>query len=82
MVSIYWTSEALARLEDIELFVAQDRPSAAKKLIAKLLERAAQIEVAPLSGRMVPDYQDEQIRELLEAPYRIIYYLSGSRVES
>ena len=31
MASIRWTSEALQRLEDIELYVAQDNPSAARK---------------------------------------------------
>jgi len=29
----------------------------------------------------VPDYQDEQVREVLEAPYRIIYYLNGDYVD-
>ena len=81
MASIRWTSEALERLEDIELYVTQDNPTAAKKQIAKLLDRTAQIAVAPRSGRTVPDYQDEQVREVLEAPYRIIYYLNGDYVE-
>jgi plasmid stabilization system protein ParE len=29
----------------------------------------------------VPDYQDEAVREILEAPYRIIYYLNGDYIE-
>jgi plasmid stabilization system protein ParE len=81
MASLRWTSEALGRLEDIELYVAQDNPAAAKKQIAKLLDRATQLVVAPRSGRTVPDYQDEQVREILDAPYRIIYYLNGDCVE-
>jgi len=70
-----WTSEALGRIEDIELYITQDNPAAAKNQISKLLDRAAQLVVAPRSGRVVPDYQDEDVREILEAPYRIIYYL-------
>ena len=81
MASIRWTSEALGRLEDIERYVAKDNPSAARQQIARLLDRAEQLVVAPHSGRTVPDYQDEQVREVLEAPYRIIYYLNGDYVE-
>lgn len=81
MASLRWTSEALGRLEDIELYITQDNPAAAKNQISKLLDRAAQLVVAPRSGRVVPDYQDEDVREILEAPYRIIYYLNGDYIE-
>ena len=75
MASLRWTSEALGRLEDIELYITQDNPAAAKNQISKLLDRAAQHVVAPRNGRVVQDYQDEDVREILEAPYRIIYYI-------
>ena len=81
MASIRWTSEALGRLEDIELYITQENSAAAKNQIAKLLDRAAQLVVAPRGGHTVPDYHDEDVREILEAPYRIIYYLNGDYVE-
>jgi plasmid stabilization system protein ParE len=81
MASIRWTSEALGRLEDIELYITPDKPTAAKNQITKLLDRAAQLVVAPRSGHTVPDYQDEDVREVLEAPYRMIYYLNGDYIE-
>jgi plasmid stabilization system protein ParE len=46
-----------------------------------LLDRAAQLVVEPRSGRTLPDCQDEQVREVLEAPYRIIDYLNGDYVD-
>lgn len=79
--SVRWTAEALARLEDIKLYIAQDNPAAAKNQIEKLLERAALLVAAPRSGRMVPGYEDENVREILEAPYRIIYYLHEDYIE-
>jgi toxin ParE1/3/4 len=81
MASLRWTSEALGRLEDIELYITQDNPTAARNQISKLLDRAGQLVVAPRSGRVVPDYQDADVREILEAPYRIIYYLNGDYIE-
>ena len=41
MTAVYWTPEALARLEDIEAYIAQDAPSVAKDVIVQLLPRHA-----------------------------------------
>lgn len=80
-MNVVWTPEALARLEDIEAYIAHDSPAAAKEMIARLLTRTRQLETAALSGRQVSDYRREDIRELLERPYRIIYRLGPDRVE-
>ena len=37
MTVVYWTPEALARLEDIEAYITQDAPAVAKDVIARLL---------------------------------------------
>ena len=49
-------------------------------MIARLLARSRQLESAVLSGREVPEYRREDIRELLERPYRIIYRYIPERV--
>lgn len=41
MRSVAWTPEALARLEDIEAYIANDAPIVAKEVITRLLERDA-----------------------------------------
>ena len=77
---VVWTPEAIARLDDIEAHIALDADTAAKETIARLLARTRQLETAALSGRAVPDYQREDIRELFERPYRIIYCFTPERV--
>lgn len=77
---VVWTSEAIARLEDIETYIAQDSSENAKEMVARLLARARQLETAALSGREVPEYRREDIRELLERPYRIIYRVTPEGV--
>jgi addiction module RelE/StbE family toxin len=77
---VVWTPEAIARLDDIEAYIAQDSPENAKEVIARLLARTRQLETAALSGREVPEYRREDIRELLERPYRIIYRATPDRV--
>ena len=81
MTDVYWTPEARARLEDIEAYIAKDAPSTAQDTVARLLARARQLTTAPLSGRQVPDYPRQGLRELLERPYRIIYRITTERIE-
>ncbi|MEK7696899.1 MAG: type II toxin-antitoxin system RelE/ParE family toxin [Pseudomonadota bacterium] len=50
-------------------------------MVARLLARARQLTTAPLSGRQVPDYPRQGLRELLERPYRIIYRITTERIE-
>ena len=80
MTRVVWTPEAISRLDDIEAYIALDSPNNAKEMIARLLARSRQLESAVLSGREVPEYRREDIRELLERPYRIIYRYIPERV--
>lgn len=81
MTAVHWTPEALARLEDIEAYIAQVSPSVAKDVVAQLLARARQLETAPRSGRQIQEYARTDLREVLERPYRLIYRVTAERVE-
>ena len=81
MRSVFWTPEARARLEDIETYIAKNAPAVAKDVVTRLVARARQLETAPLSGRQVPDYPRDDLRELLERPYRLIYRITSVRIE-
>jgi len=35
----------------------------------------------PMSGRKVPEYELENIREIIEKPYRIIYRIRKDRID-
>ncbi len=36
---------------------------------------------SPISGRKVPEYEAEDIRELIEKPYRIIYRIKSDQID-
>lgn len=76
-MDVIWTQEALDRLDDIEYYLAveQQVPQAAKHLLSRIFDRAPQIAEMPLSGRMLPNSDDPNVREQLENPYRIIYLI-------
>lgn len=72
-MNVIWSAEAQARLASIHEHVARESRRNAERLIRRLVERVVQLEIAPDSGRSVPEYPDSDLRELLSRPYRIIY---------
>ena len=50
-------------------------------MVDKITRRSVQIASHPLSGRKVPEYDSEAIRELIEQPYRIIYRIKQDQID-
>jgi len=50
-------------------------------MVDKITSRTEQIATFPLSGRIVPEFNVGQLRELFERPYRIIYHIRPNRIE-
>jgi toxin ParE1/3/4 len=61
--------------------MAHDSPAAAQAFARRV--RAAVVRLAdfPLSGRVVPEYGRQRIREIIVGNYRIIYRYSPEEVE-
>ena len=50
-------------------------------MIERLTNRSEQIASFPLSGRMVPEYEAPDVREVIERPYRIIYRIKPDQID-
>ena len=50
-------------------------------MIDRITRRSIQIADFPLSGRKVPEYEMEQIREIFEGLYRIIYFVKPDQID-
>lgn len=50
-------------------------------MVDRLTRRSEQIANFPISGRKVPEYAAEDIRELIEKPYRIIYRIKPNQID-
>jgi len=75
MVEIVITESAWADLVAIEDYIALDSPRYAKRWIEKILNHIEQLQTFPSSGKVVSEFQMEQVRELVYRGYRIVYYL-------
>lgn len=76
-----WTIAALDNLDSIHDYIAQHSTENADRFVKRIVLRARQISDFPLSGKVVPEFGQEQIREVIEGSYRLIYYIQPDEIE-
>ncbi len=79
-MKIFWSPLAIERLENIYNFIAKDNISAAQSLIENIFNKVESLLENSERGRMVPEINRENIRELFEGEYRIIYRIENKSV--
>jgi len=80
-MNVHWTHTAQAHLHAIHSYIAQDSPAFAKHTIDRLTRGSQQIAKFPFSGRRVPEYDIDPIREVIEGPYRLIYQVKTDQID-
>lgn len=73
MVKLIWTEQAINDLEDIGDYIAESSEKYAKLTVKRLYEKSDILKQFPQTGRIVPEKNEETVRELIEGNYRIIY---------
>lgn len=76
MVKLIWNDLAIDDLKSIHEYISNDSKVYADRYIQKLIVRIDQLENFPQSGRIVPEFGKETIRELIEGNYRIVYKIN------
>jgi plasmid stabilization system protein ParE len=70
---IIWSEQARDDLQAVVLFIARDNPDVAESFGCRLMFKVDALAQFPQLGRIVPEEQDENVREIIFRPYRIIY---------
>lgn len=70
---IIWSLQARDDLRDILAFIAADNPTVAEEFGFRLMSKVDVLANFPQFGRAVPEENDENVREIVLRPYRIIY---------
>ncbi|MFZ1807060.1 MAG: type II toxin-antitoxin system RelE/ParE family toxin [Cyclobacteriaceae bacterium] len=79
---IRWTRQSIDDLSSIADFISKDSPYFAQVQIERLFERVLILETYPKAGRAVPQVGQENLRELIEGTYRVIYRIySEDRID-
>ena len=72
-MKIIWSPLAIDRTTEIAEYIAQDNPSAAMIWVETLFDKVEILKSSPKSGRVVPESNRDDIRELIYGNYRLIY---------
>ena len=67
------TPQSQDDLETVVRYIARENPEPAHSFGNELIDRALSIGAFPEMGRVVPEINDPAVREVVHAPYRIIY---------
>ena len=80
-MKVVWSDLAKEQLENIFNFASRTSEFYAQRLVNRLVSRADLLGDFPEMGRMNPKLRELEVRELTEAPYRILYRIERGAVE-
>lgn len=80
MVEIEWHPRALDDLQKIYYFISRDSVYYAKVIIQNIRNKVKNLSSFPKMGRKVPEYNKDNIRELILQYYRVIYHLRADSI--
>lgn len=75
-----WSPEALDDIEAIAEYIARDSSAYAAAVVHRIIEASRKLAAFPEIGRVVPELDDESVRELLIYSYRLIYRIKTDTV--
>ena len=75
-----WSPRAVEDLEAIAQYIALDSTAYSSAVVKTILQTTRNFSRFPFSGRIVPEFGDESIREWFAYSYRIIYRIDESTI--
>ena len=81
MVRIIWSPDAAADLEEICDYIAKDSEHYARVFAQGVINAIERLLLFPESGRVVPEYGQKDIREIIFQNYRVVYRIKPDAVE-
>jgi toxin ParE1/3/4 len=78
---VKWTDHARSQLRHIHDYIAQDSPIYAKRVADALVRKTLGLDQVPRIGRMVPELNEETVREIPLYSYRILYEIKPEHID-
>lgn len=79
MVKIVWTEVSIPDIKEIFDYIADDSVRYATLTIHKIYQEVQTLTHNPYIGRIVPEFNEKFIREVIEDNYRIIYRIKKDK---
>ena len=81
MTDLVWSPQALTDVEEIRTYIALDSRSYADLTAQRIMAAVERLKTFPDSGRMVPERQSPEVREVMAGRFRIVYRRKAHVVE-
>jgi toxin ParE1/3/4 len=78
---ILWSPQSLRDLDAIHGYIAKDSEHYAGLTIARIFSAVEQLIQFPRSGRIVPERDEPEIREVIVGRFRVVYRLQDELIE-
>jgi plasmid stabilization system protein ParE len=70
---LIWSPSARLDLKELVAYISESRPEAARRFVRKVFDGVAHLAEFPESGRVVPEFDQRDLREVIRRPCRIVY---------
>lgn len=78
---ITFAESAILDLQDIQNWYREQLvPEVGERLITELFNQVERLADFPESGRIVPEFNISNLREIVHTPFRIVYRMEASRL--
>ena len=78
-LKLIWAPSARLDLKEIASYIADSRPEASVRFVKSLFNSVEYLTDFPEAGRIVPEFDDPLIREIIRKPCRIVYRIKQQK---
>jgi toxin ParE1/3/4 len=80
-ITVSFAESAVCDLEELQAwYVDQGASEAGQRLVAEIFKRIERLPDNPDIGRIVPEFKQPFLRELIRSPFRIVYRREAQRI--
>ena len=79
-MKLIWSPLAIDRISEIADYIARDNIDASVKWIEDIFNKIERLRKFPESGRVVPEIDKNNIREIIYGNYRIVYQIRDKEI--
>lgn len=79
-MTVRWTEQAVTDIREIRAFIERDSARYGRLVAERLVQAAERLKMFPDSGRVVPELDRDDVREIIVGAYRIVYHSEANAV--
>lgn len=79
-MEVEWSPLSIQRVLELADYIALDKPEVATQWASNIFDSTEKLKQHPKLGRVVPEINDDDFRELIEGNYRVVYWLGSSKI--